>query len=62
MADIRARFPKVNVHGFRPTEIDHIAQVSGLSIDELRENKLEIRPVIDRLEALVLARKNKPAA
>jgi hypoxanthine phosphoribosyltransferase len=37
-------------------------ELSGMSIEELRANKVEIRPVIDRLEALVLARKNKPAA
>ena len=37
-------------------------ELSGLSIGELRENKVEIRPVIDRLEALVEARKKKPAA
>ena len=38
-------------------------ELSGLSIDELRENKPEIGPVIDRLEALVEARrKKKPAA
>jgi len=35
-------------------------ELSGLSIATLRENKAEIRPVIDRLEALVEAReKNK---
>lgn len=32
-------------------------ELSGLSIEELRENKTEIRPVIDRLEALLEARK-----
>lgn len=38
-------------------------ELSGLSIDELRANKAEIRPVIDRLDALLAARKkNKPAA
>jgi hypoxanthine phosphoribosyltransferase len=37
-------------------------ELSGLSIQELRENKAEIAPVIDRLDALVAARKNKPAA
>ena len=31
VADIRKRFPQVNVHGFSPTEIEHIAQVSSLS-------------------------------
>lgn len=37
---IRARFPHINVHGFSPPEIDHIAQVSGLeTIDVLRRLK-----------------------
>ncbi len=29
------RFPQINVHGFSPPEIDHIAAVSGLSIGEV---------------------------
>ncbi len=33
--DIRQRFPRVNVHGFSPTEIEHIAQVSRLSTLEV---------------------------
>ena len=37
-------------------------ELSGLSIDELRENKEEIRPVIDRLETLVNSRRKTPAA
>jgi len=37
-------------------------ELSGLSIDELRSQKAEIAPVIDRLEALVKSRKNNPAA
>jgi hypothetical protein len=37
-------------------------ELCGISIEELRENKVEIRPIIDRLEALVESRKNKPAA
>ncbi len=36
-------------------------ELSGLSLDELRANKEEIRPVIDRLEALVRARGGKRA-
>ena len=32
-------------------------ELSGMSIEELRENKTEIRPVIDRLEALLESRK-----
>jgi len=37
-------------------------EMSGLSLEELREHKPEIRPVIDRLEAQVAARKNVSAA
>ncbi len=37
-------------------------ELAGLSLDELRQHKPEIRPVIDRLAALVEARRNKPAA
>ena len=37
-------------------------ELSGLSIEELRANKAEIQPVIDRLEALLESRKKKPAA
>ncbi len=36
-------------------------EMCGMSIEELRQNKTEIQPVIDRLEALVESRKNKPA-
>jgi cyclic dehypoxanthinyl futalosine synthase len=32
LRDIRRRFPQVNVHGFSPPEIDHIAALSGLSL------------------------------
>ena len=35
LRDIRHRFPRLNVHGFSPPEIDHIATVSGLSIREV---------------------------
>jgi hypoxanthine phosphoribosyltransferase len=37
-------------------------ELSGQSLEDLRENKPEIQPVIDRLSALVDARKDKPAA
>ena len=33
--DIRERFPQIHVHGFSPTEIEHIAQVSRLSTSEV---------------------------
>jgi len=36
-------------------------ELSGMSIEELRQNKAEIRPVIDRLESLIESRK-RPAA
>jgi hypothetical protein len=32
-------------------------ELSGLSLEELRDHKPEIQPVIDRLEALVESRK-----
>jgi cyclic dehypoxanthinyl futalosine synthase len=35
LRDIKRRFPQINVHGFSPPEIDHIATVSGLSIREV---------------------------
>lgn len=37
-------------------------ELCGMSIEELRDNKTEIRPVIDRLAALAQARRKKPAA
>jgi cyclic dehypoxanthinyl futalosine synthase len=33
LRDIKQRFPQLNVHGFGPAEIDHIATVSGLSLE-----------------------------
>jgi len=35
--DIRRMFPKVNVHGFSPPEVDFLARQSGLSIREVLE-------------------------
>ena len=35
LRDIKQRFPQINVHGFGPPEIDHIATISGLSIGEV---------------------------
>lgn len=37
LRDIKGRFPGVNVHGFSPPEIDHIATASGLPVRELLE-------------------------
>lgn len=37
-------------------------ELSGLSIDELREHKPELGDVVDRIAALVAQRKDKPAA
>jgi len=34
LLDIRRHFPGVNVHGFSPPEIDHLARLSGLSLRE----------------------------
>ncbi len=34
LRDIKRRFPQINVHGFSPPEIDHIAALSGLSVRE----------------------------
>jgi cyclic dehypoxanthinyl futalosine synthase len=31
---IRRQFPQINVHGFGPPEIDHLAKTSGLSIED----------------------------
>jgi cyclic dehypoxanthinyl futalosine synthase len=31
--EIRARFPRVNVHGFSPPEVQHLAKLSGLSVE-----------------------------
>jgi cyclic dehypoxanthinyl futalosine synthase len=33
--DIKSTFPQINVHGFSPPEIDHIAKVSELSLEEV---------------------------
>ena len=35
VADIKRQFPQVNVHGFSPTEIDHLAVMSGLPVAEV---------------------------
>jgi cyclic dehypoxanthinyl futalosine synthase len=35
LADIRQKFPEINIHGFSPPEIDHIAKVSELSLEEV---------------------------
>ena len=37
-------------------------ELAGLSLDEIREDKEEMKPVVDRLAALVRARKGKSAA
>jgi cyclic dehypoxanthinyl futalosine synthase len=41
LADLRARFPQVNIHGFSPPEIHHFTKVS----------KLPLRTVLERLKA-----------
>jgi cyclic dehypoxanthinyl futalosine synthase len=35
LRNIQEHFPQINIHGFSPTEIDHIATLSGLSIREV---------------------------
>jgi cyclic dehypoxanthinyl futalosine synthase len=37
LRDIKRRFPQVNVHGFSPPEIDHIAALSRLSVSGVLE-------------------------
>ena len=37
LRDVKRHFPQVNVHGFSPPEIDHVATLSGLSVDEVLE-------------------------
>jgi len=37
LRDVKRWFPQINVHGFGPPEIDHIASLSGLSIREVLE-------------------------
>jgi cyclic dehypoxanthinyl futalosine synthase len=34
LIDIKRNFPRINVHGFSPPEIDHVAKISGTSIEE----------------------------
>jgi len=34
LSDIKRWFPQINIHGFGPPEIDHIARLAGLSIRE----------------------------
>jgi cyclic dehypoxanthinyl futalosine synthase len=33
LCDIKEHFPQINVHGFSPPEIDHLAAVSGLPVE-----------------------------
>jgi len=35
LGDLKARFPQINIHGFSPPEIHHLAEVSGLSVEEV---------------------------
>jgi cyclic dehypoxanthinyl futalosine synthase len=37
LRDIKRRFPQVNVHGFSPPEVDHVATLSGLSVGGVLE-------------------------
>jgi cyclic dehypoxanthinyl futalosine synthase len=35
LRDIKSRFPQINVHGFSPPEIDHVATLSGLTVHDV---------------------------
>jgi cyclic dehypoxanthinyl futalosine synthase len=37
LREIKQRFPQINIHGFSPPEIDHIASLSGLPIRDVLE-------------------------
>lgn len=63
LRDIRGRYPTLNVHGFGPPEIVHIAEISGLGVEEvlarLRESGLGSLPgggaeiLVDRVRRIV---------
>ncbi len=35
LRDVKAHFPEINIHGFGPPEIDHMAKVSGIAVEEV---------------------------
>jgi len=35
LRSIRERFPSINIHGFSPTEIDHLSKMSGLTLENV---------------------------
>jgi cyclic dehypoxanthinyl futalosine synthase len=35
LRDVKQRFPTINIHGFGPPEIDHLARLGGLSLAEV---------------------------
>jgi cyclic dehypoxanthinyl futalosine synthase len=37
LRDVKRSFPQINVHGFSPPEIDHLARLSGLPVREVLE-------------------------
>ena len=41
LRDVKRSFPQVNVHGFSPPEIDHLAALSGLPVREVLERLKE---------------------
>lgn len=69
LRSIRARFPEINIHGFSPTEIDHLARISGESLENvlqrLRDAGLGSLPgggaeiLVDRVRETVSPRKVK---
>jgi cyclic dehypoxanthinyl futalosine synthase len=70
LRDLRQRFPQVNIHGFGPAEIDHMARVSGLPLQavlrRLKEAGLGSLPgggaeiLVDRVRGLLSPRKVSP--
>jgi len=37
LKDIKSEFPRINIHGFGPPEIAHLAELSGLSVETVLE-------------------------
>jgi len=67
LQDIKSRWPQLNIHGFSPPEVDHIAGISGLPVrtvlERLRAAGLGSLPgggaeiLVDRVRCLVSPRK-----
>lgn len=71
LRDTKARFPQVNIHGFSPPEVCHLAKMSGLAIEavlqRLKEAGLGSLPgggaeiLVDRVRQAVSPRKASTA-